>query len=84
MWTALTGLSPAQGVAKSEWFAYAKGGAFRIISSFEQIPSALGCEILLTTILVVVVCMGAINGKTKTLLAPFCIGLTLTMNILAG
>lgn len=80
----LTGLSPPQGVARKDYFEYTKGGAFRTVSSFEQIPSALGSEIILTTILVLVVCMAAINGKTKTLLAPFCIGLTFTINILAG
>ncbi|XP_034049771.1 aquaporin-8-like [Thalassophryne amazonica] len=31
-----------------------------------------------------VVCMGAVNSRTSSILAPFCIGLTVTACILAG
>lgn len=50
----------------------------------EQIPSVLVGEIVMTTFLVLAVCMGAINEKTKTPLVPFCIGFTVTVDILAG
>ncbi|GAB0196436.1 aquaporin-8 [Grus japonensis] len=75
---------PAQAVAASERYVNASGGAFSSITADEQIPSVLVGEIVMTTFLVLVVCMGAINGKTKTPLAPFCIGFTVTVDILAG
>ncbi|XP_006800966.1 aquaporin-8-like [Neolamprologus brichardi] len=39
---------------------------------------------LLTLILTMVVCLGAVNRKTQTDSVPFCIGLTVAANILAG
>lgn len=39
---------------------------------------------VMTLFLTMSVCMGAVNGKTRTLLAPFCIGLTVAADILAG
>lgn len=60
------------------------GGAFSSIATDEQIPSVITGEIVMTTFLVLAVCMGAINEKTKTPLAPFCIGFTVTADILAG
>lgn len=50
----------------------------------EQIPGVLVGEIVMSSFLLLVVCMGAINSRTRTPLAPFCIGLTVTVNILAG
>ncbi|XP_052628896.1 aquaporin-8 [Harpia harpyja] len=78
------GASLAKAVAASERYVNASGGAFSSIAADEQIPSVLMGEIVMTTFLVLAVCMGAVNGKTKTPLAPFCIGLTVTVDILAG
>lgn len=75
---------PTQAVAASEQYRNTSGGAFTIITADDQVPSVLGGEIILTSFLVLVVCMGAANGKTKTPLAPFCIGFSVTVNILAG
>ncbi|XP_075371374.1 aquaporin-8 [Mycteria americana] len=80
----LIGAGLAKAVAASERYANASGGAFSSIVADEQIPSVLVGEIVMTTFLVLAVCMGAINGKTKTPLAPFCIGFTVTVDILAG
>ncbi|XP_010298858.1 aquaporin-8 [Balearica regulorum gibbericeps] len=80
----MIGAGLAKAVAASERYVNASGGAFSSITADEQIPSVLVGEIVMTTFLVLVVCMGAINGKTKTPLAPFCIGFTVTVDILAG
>ncbi|XP_072734471.1 aquaporin-8 [Ciconia boyciana] len=80
----LIGAGLAKAVAASERYTNASGGAFNSIVADEQIPSVLVGEIVMTTFLVLAVCMGAINGKTKTPLAPFCIGFTVTVDILAG
>ena len=75
---------PAQAVAASERYANASGGAFSSVAADEQIPSVLVGEIVMTTFLLLVVCMGAVNEKTKTPLVPFCVGFTVTVNVLAG
>lgn len=77
-------IPPVQAVAAPERYVNASGGAFSGIANDEQIPSILVGEIVMTTFLVLVVCMGAVNGKTKTPLAPLCIGFTVTVDILAG
>uniref|UniRef100_A0A667X2F5 Aquaporin 8a, tandem duplicate 1 n=1 Tax=Myripristis murdjan TaxID=586833 RepID=A0A667X2F5_9TELE len=46
--------------------------------------SATVAEMMMTLFLSTVVCMGAINSRTRSQLAPFCIGLTVTACILAG
>ena len=73
-----------QAVATSERYVNASGGAFSSITADEQIPSVLVGEIVMTTFLILVACMGTVNKKTKTPLAPFCIGFTVTVDILAG
>ncbi|XP_064887291.1 aquaporin-8 isoform X2 [Columba livia] len=78
------GAGLAKVVAASERYVNTSGGAFSSIAADEQIPSVITGEIVMTTFLVLAVCMGAINEKTKTPLAPFCIGFTVTADILAG
>ncbi|KAM6407770.1 aquaporin-8 [Rhynochetos jubatus] len=80
----MIGAGLAKAVASSERYVNASGGAFTSITADEQIPSVIAGEIVMTTFLVLAVCMGAVNGKTKTPLAPFCIGFTVTVDILAG
>nr|UBX27117.1 aquaporin 8 variant [Bubalus bubalis] len=50
----------------------------------EQVAGAVVAEVILTTVLALTVCMGAINEKTLGPLAPFCIGFSVTVDILAG
>ncbi|XP_064529517.1 aquaporin-8 [Pseudopipra pipra] len=78
------GAGLVKAVAPSERYGNASGGAFGGIAADEQVPAVLGGELVMTTFLVLVVCMGTVNGKTKTPLAPFCIGFTVTVDILAG
>ncbi|KAL7979018.1 hypothetical protein Chor_015042 [Crotalus horridus] len=67
-----------------ERYENATGAAFTAITSDHQLPAAVVGEIVMTMFLVMAVCMGAINEKTKSPLAPFCIGFTVTVDILAG
>uniref|UniRef100_A0A8C3KAG9 Aquaporin-8 n=1 Tax=Calidris pygmaea TaxID=425635 RepID=A0A8C3KAG9_9CHAR len=67
------GAGLAKAVVVTERYVNASGGAFSSITADEQIPSVLVGEIVMTTFLVLAVCMGAVNEKTKTPLAPFCI-----------
>ncbi|CAB1313101.1 unnamed protein product [Coregonus sp. 'balchen'] len=62
----------------------AAGGAFNVVKTTGAIGSATVAEMVMTLFLSLVVCMGAVNGRTRTPLAPLCIGLTVTANILAG
>ncbi|XP_073415383.1 aquaporin-8 [Dendrobates tinctorius] len=65
-------------------FQEAGGASFNLVKDDSHVPRALGAEIIMTLFLVLAVCMGAINKKTSTPLAPFCIGFTVTADILAG
>ncbi|XP_054036523.1 aquaporin-8 [Dryobates pubescens] len=78
------GAGLAKAVVEQESYRNSTGGAFSIITSDEQVPSALVNEVIMTSFLFLVVCMGAVNGKTKSPLAPVCIGFTVTATVLAG
>ncbi|XP_061456041.1 aquaporin-8 [Rhineura floridana] len=80
----LIGAGLAKVMTISDRYDNATGAAFTTITSDDQIPAALVGEIIMTMFLVTTVCMGAINEKTKSPLAPFCIGFTVTADILAG
>ncbi len=57
---------------------------FDAVQSSHGTGSATVAEMIMTLFLTMVVSMGAVNGRTRSHLAPFCIGLTVTANILAG
>nr|XP_033819498.1 aquaporin-8 isoform X1 [Geotrypetes seraphini] len=80
----MIGAALAKVMTTENRFSNSTGAAFTSIASDEQIPSAIGGEIVMAFFLVLAVCMGAINQQTKTPLAPFCIGFTVTVDILAG
>ncbi|XP_035266901.1 aquaporin-8-like [Anguilla anguilla] len=80
----LVGAGLARAVSSDARFINASGGAFTSIKTDEQVAGALVAEIVMTFYLVLTVCMSAINKQSKTPLAPFCIGLTLTVAILGG
>lgn len=71
-------------VTTNEAFANATGAAFDAVQSSHGTGSATVAEMIMTLFLTMVVSMGAVNGRTRSHLAPFCIGLTVTANILAG
>lgn len=62
----------------------ATGAAFDILKSENQISGAVFGEVAMTCLVTTVVLMVAVNGKTKTPLAPFLVGCTVIINILAG
>lgn len=68
----------------SQRFGNASGGAFDGIAADEQVPAVLVAEVVLSSFLLLVVCMGAVNGSTRSPLAPLCIGLAVTAASLAG
>ncbi|KAJ7305985.1 hypothetical protein JRQ81_010351 [Phrynocephalus forsythii] len=80
----LIGAGLARFVTVAERYENATGAAFTNITSDDQLPAALVAEIVMTMFLVMTVCMGAINERTRSPLAPFCIGFTVTVDILAG
>lgn len=73
-----------QAVSPEERFWNATGAAFVTVQQSEQVAGAVVAETILTTLLALTVCMGAINQKTLGPLAPFCIGFSVTVDILAG
>ncbi|XP_016401517.1 aquaporin-8a.1 [Sinocyclocheilus rhinocerous] len=76
--------SLAKAVTTNEAFANATGAAFDAVQTSHGTGSATVAEMIMTLFLTMVVSMGAVNGRTRSHLAPFCIGLTVTANILAG
>ncbi|XP_019843904.2 aquaporin-8 [Bos indicus] len=80
----LIGAALAKAVSPEDRFWNATGAAFVTVQESEQVAGAVVAEVILTTLLVLTVCMGAINEKTLGPLAPFCIGFSVTVDILAG
>uniref|UniRef100_A0A3Q1G9Z7 Aquaporin-8-like n=1 Tax=Acanthochromis polyacanthus TaxID=80966 RepID=A0A3Q1G9Z7_9TELE len=62
----------------------ATGAAFDILKSDEHLYRALFGEVAMTCLVTMVVLLVAVNGKTKTPLAPFLVGCTVIINVLAG
>lgn len=67
-----------------ERYKNATGAAFDILKSESQLPKAIFGEVAMTCLVTMVVLLVAVNGKTKTPMAPFLVGCTVTINILAG
>ncbi|KFO33528.1 Aquaporin-8 [Fukomys damarensis] len=80
----LIGAALVKAVSPEQRFWNASGAAFVTVQEHEQVGRALGAEIILTTLLALAVCMGAINEKTQGPLAPFSIGFSVAVDILAG
>ncbi|XP_029540908.1 aquaporin-8-like [Oncorhynchus nerka] len=80
----MIGAGLAKAASSTISYASAAGGVFNVVKTSGAIGSATVAEIVMTLFLSLVVCMGAVNGRTRTPLAPLCIGLTVTANILAG
>ncbi|KAI7797282.1 aquaporin 8a, partial [Triplophysa rosa] len=76
--------SLAKAVTTEMAYGNATGAAFDAVLSADVVGSATLAEMIMTLFLTIVVSMGAVNGRTLSPLAPFCIGLTVTANILAG
>ncbi|XP_058893042.1 LOW QUALITY PROTEIN: aquaporin-8 [Kogia breviceps] len=80
----LIGAALAKVVSSKERFWNASGAAVVTVQEPRQVMGAVVAEILLTTLLALAVCMGTINEKTQGPLAPFSIGFSVTVDILAG
>ncbi|KAK1169888.1 aquaporin-8-like [Acipenser oxyrinchus oxyrinchus] len=80
----MVGAALAKVITSDVKFFNATGAAFKSIERDEQVGSAIVAEVVMTAYLVMTVCMGTINKKSTTPLAPLCIGLSVTVGILAG
>ncbi|XP_043835093.1 LOW QUALITY PROTEIN: aquaporin-8 [Dromiciops gliroides] len=80
----IIGAALAKVVSSEGRFLNASGAAFTAIRGDDQLGSAVVAEAIMTLFLLLTVCMAAVNEKTKSPLAPFCIGFTVTVDILAG
>uniref|UniRef100_A0A8C0KA39 Aquaporin 8 n=1 Tax=Canis lupus dingo TaxID=286419 RepID=A0A8C0KA39_CANLU len=80
----LIGAALAKVVSPEERFWNASGAAFVTVQEPGQVVGAVVAELILTTLLALAVCIGAINEKTQGPLAPFSIGFAVTVDILAG
>ncbi|XP_063077348.1 aquaporin-8a.2 [Engraulis encrasicolus] len=80
----LLGAGMAKIMVPSERYMNATGAAFDILKSDEQLVGAICGEIFMTCLVTMVVLLAAVNSKTKSPMAPFLVGCTVIINILAG
>ncbi|XP_028379281.1 aquaporin-8 [Phyllostomus discolor] len=80
----LIGATLVKVVSPEERFWNASGAAFVTVQEPGQVAGAVVAEIVLTVLLALAVCMGSINKKIQGPLAPFSIGFSITVDILAG
>uniref|UniRef100_A0A7N6BGK6 Aquaporin-4 n=1 Tax=Anabas testudineus TaxID=64144 RepID=A0A7N6BGK6_ANATE len=78
----MIGAGLARAMYPADLYSASLGGAFQPMSS-ELAKCMLG-EVMMTLIVTMVVCMGAVNSQTSTPGAAFCIGLIVSANIFAG
>ncbi|XP_047465382.1 aquaporin-8-like [Mugil cephalus] len=78
------GAGMAKMMTPVERYNNATGAAFDILKSESQLAKAIFGEVAMTCMVTMVVLLVAVNGKTKTPMAPFLVGCTVTINILAG
>ena len=73
-----------QAVYPAALFNAAFGGAFSAVQLPAQTAGAVVAETVMTLFLTSVVCLGVANARTRSQMAPLCIGLTLSSCVLAG
>nr|XP_046233183.1 aquaporin-8a.2 [Scatophagus argus] len=78
------GAGMAKVMTPPDRYKNATGAAFDILKSDSQLSGAIFGEVAMTCLVTMVVLLVAVNGKTKTPLAPFLVGCTVIVNILAG
>ncbi|XP_069012105.1 aquaporin-8-like [Embiotoca jacksoni] len=78
------GAGMAKLMTPAERYNNAAGAAFDILKSESQLYAALFGEVAMTCLVTVVVLLAAVNGRTKTPLAPFLVGCTVIITVLAG
>ncbi|KAL3967458.1 a disintegrin and metalloproteinase with thrombospondin motifs 1 [Sarotherodon galilaeus] len=80
----VVGAGMAKLMTPPERFINATGAAFTILKSDSQLSRAIFGEVAMTCLITLVVLLVAVNTKTKTPLAPFLVGCTVIINVLAG
>ncbi|KAG7258382.1 hypothetical protein CRUP_027354 [Coryphaenoides rupestris] len=78
------GAAMSKVMTPSDRYNNATGAAFDILKTEQQLPSAIFAEMAMTCLITMVVLLVAVNPKTKTPLAPFLVGCTVIINVLAG
>lgn len=78
------GAGMAKMMTPADRYLNATGAAFDIVRSQSQLQGALFGEVAMTCLITMVVLMVAVNGRTKTPLAPFLVGSTIIVSVLAG
>lgn len=74
----------SQMMVPADRYLNATGAAFDILKSDSQLTGAIFGEVAMTCLITMVVLLVAVNQKTKTPLAPFLVGSTVIINVLAG
>lgn len=72
-----------QGVFPDNIYNASFGGSF-LVGPTADLAKITLAEVIMTLFLTLAACMGAVNKKTSSPVAAFCIGLTVSANILAG
>ncbi|KAK5880921.1 hypothetical protein CesoFtcFv8_021779 [Champsocephalus esox] len=78
------GAGMAKMMVPADRYLNATGAAFDILKSDSQLTGAIFGEVAMTCLITMVVLLVAVNQKTKTPLAPFLVGSTVIINVLAG
>ncbi|XP_075949469.1 aquaporin-8-like [Anarhichas minor] len=78
------GAGMAKIMTPTDRYLKATGAAFDILKSESQLTGAIFGEVAMTCLITMVVLLVAVNSKTKTPLAPFLVGCTVIINVLAG
>ncbi|XP_056285735.1 aquaporin-8-like isoform X2 [Pseudoliparis swirei] len=78
------GAAMAKIMTPTDRYFNATGAAFDILKSDSQLTGAIFGEVAMTCLITMVVLLVAVNTKTKTPLAPFLVGCTVIINVLAG
>ncbi|XP_035258615.1 aquaporin-8a.1 [Anguilla anguilla] len=80
----MIGAGLAKAISSPEKYSNATGAAFDAVKNDAEVGAATVAEMVMTLFLTMTVCMGAVNKRTSSGMAPFCIGLTVAADILVG
>ncbi|MBN3306874.1 AQP8 protein, partial [Amia calva] len=78
------GAAMSKAMTSKEHYFNATGAAFTILKSNDQLAGAIFGEVAMTCLVTMVVLLAAVNKRSKTPLAPFLVGCTVIINVLAG
>ncbi|KAI4807690.1 hypothetical protein KUCAC02_027481 [Chaenocephalus aceratus] len=79
----MLGAALTRGVFPDNIYNASFGGSF-LVGPTADLAKITLAEVIMTLFLTLAACMGAVNKKTSSPVAAFCIGLTVSANILAG